>query len=135
MGEDSLTFGDVFEYDGNEYVYLGGSTEVIYAAKILPRDLTKELDSRCQRLISRNKSTPQNGIIFCYVILTTDELKDRAAFYGKPELNMFRLLSKNSKCFLNNEDLVKLKDDILNSRSVPVGLREIIQNTEVLLGE
>ncbi len=135
MGKSSLIFGDIFEYDESEYIYLGATTELIYVAKILPHDLSKQLNNRCQSLISRNKQTEIGGFLYCYIMLTTDELKDRAAVYGKPEIDILNLVFNKLPYFLNDKDLNVLKKDIINSRSVPKGLREIIEKTEIVLSE
>lgn len=130
MGEEALTFGDIFEYSGKEYIFLAGTLEIVYVARILPIEDSKKLDNLCNSEIRKNKTNTSNFLL-CYIILTTDELKDRAAFFAKPELDNYMSIFKKLSITLNIDDLKDLKKEILDTRATPIGLKEIIQKTEI----
>lgn len=131
MDEKTLFFGDVFEYDGKWYVFLGLTLDVIYVAKVLTEEDSSNLHKYCESQIRKNAQNTDKWL-FCYVMLTTEELKDRVAQYGKPELDGFKKVFKKLAIMLSKKDLEKLKKDIVNSRVVPIGLREIVEKVEIL---
>lgn len=125
MGEVSLSFGDVFVYEGKEFIFLASNLDIIYVAKILLIEDSKKLDNFCCGEIRKNKNNISNYLL-CYVLLTTEELKDRAAFFAKPELENYMSVFHKLSIVLTNIDLKRLKMEILNTRATPIGLKEII---------
>lgn len=128
MTDGLLEFGDVFEYEGEEYIFLVGKTDVVYVAKILGTELSIQLSKECSRRITRNVKIERP--LYCFVVLTTEELKNRVAHFGKPEKNPQIIFNKLS-ISLNDQDLINLKREIENSRAAPFGLRESISNLQL----
>lgn len=125
-----MFFGDVFEYGLKQYIYLGSTVDVVYAARILSTEESKKLNSFCETQIRKNNSSTDKWL-YCYVVLTTDELKDRAAQFGRPEIDDFGTLFKKLSISLTDFDLRSLKRDIMGSRVVPLGLKGIISEVEI----
>jgi len=128
MTDGLLEFGDIFEYEGNEYIFLASKTDITYAAKILGTELSIQLSKQCLKLVTRNVRIERP--LYCFVILTTEELKDRAAHFGNPEINPQIFFNKQS-ISLNDKDLNNLKQEIEKSRATPLGLRTIISNLQI----
>lgn len=79
MSSSSLVFGDVFIYENNEYIFLVATPDQIYTAKILNLELSKEINKQYQVAIAKNKNVMLRNILYCFVILSTQELKGRIA--------------------------------------------------------
>ncbi len=78
---DSLvTFGTLFEYNNKQYIFLARTEEVIYAGQILDEEKTKWLQQLCDDRVKKNRDVSRP--LYCFVILSTEEMKDRAAFLG-----------------------------------------------------
>lgn len=108
-----INFGDVFRYNNEEcYVYLIQIDDIIYAAKILNKELTNEF----VRLQNRKSRNPLNRTheksTFCFVILTTDEFSDQAAHYGSPQMPTDISDKMQKISTLNTEDIELLKKEI-----------------------
>jgi len=127
MTDDCLTFGDVFEFGDKEYVFLALTVDNLYAAKVFTVEDTRELDSVCNRKIVRNYPYTDSPL-FCYIILTTEEIKDRAAQFGNPGLENCMDALRKLPISLNESDLKQLKDGILGTKSTPIALKEIVKD-------
>lgn len=128
LGE-AYSFGDVFKYNDNHYIFLTSTTEATYCAKILDKRTSKELDSFYTRNLRKNKNTTDKPI-YCYTVLTTENFKEQAAFFGQPEIPG---IVTNKYCQLDKKDLKEIKKDILeNDRAIPKGLREAVINIEIM---
>lgn len=79
---ESIKFGDVFKHKEKEYVFLAKTEELVYAAEILSKELTSKIDNLYQK-ISKYDGGCVNRIIYCYVMLKTEEFKDRMIFFGE----------------------------------------------------
>lgn len=127
----SYVFGEVFSYGGSEYIFLANTTEQLYAAKILNKELTIDIETAYKRALKSNNRIRQNALIYCYVILKTEDFVGQMASLAKTENTNFDILSKKSKVYLCREDLLALKKEILESRSVPIKLQELVSEFEV----
>jgi hypothetical protein len=131
MRDDSLTFGDVFEFGNGQFVFLASTLDNLYVARVLSAEDSKKLNNFCSSKISKNFPRTDT-ILFCYVILTTEEVKDRAAQYGMPELENHLSAFHKLPITLKKSDLKNLKDGILNTRATPIGLKEIIKDIDLV---
>ena len=129
-----VKFGDVFEYQGTDYVFLAETTEIIYAAKILNREQTEKIQSQYNRLISSgrgSKSPVLDHVIYCFVILHTEEFSGRMAHFAKTGENDFQI-AVNHICTLSFEDKKEIKEEILRKGSaVSLQLKELVRDIEV----
>lgn len=71
--------------------------------------------------------------IYCFVMLTTTEFKDRMTHLAKPPLDhdfgsqfTFDRIGQ-----LNNDDLREIKQTIMTTGHVPIELKELVQNIEI----
>lgn len=126
----SYVFGDIFSYQGHEYIFLASTSEQIYTAKILNKELTQEIESAYKRALKSGSPARERALVFCYVILKTEDFRGRMASLAKTENTNFDILSNKSAYRLYKEDLQALKKEILESRGVPIKLQELI-NIEV----
>ncbi len=116
-----LSFGDTFLVKEIEYIFLGIDGEILYAAKILDLELSKQVEKFLMNRIAGNKAT--NKTIFCFVKLITPQYKNRIASLTKPELNK-NIKIKKLKVVIEDEDKEKLKEEILTSDLAPIGLQQ-----------
>lgn len=127
-----LTFGDVFRLkESEEFVFLSATDQVVYAAKILNNEQTRELYNAAQK--RDHKTTVKNQVYF-FVVLQTKEFKSRIAHLGKTDSNNIERVSiyMNKVCKLDNNDLLLIKESLLSEETfVPKALKESIEKIEI----
>ena len=127
-----IKFGDVFKYRDKDYVYLAKTDEVLYVAQILSQEHTKQLNHQSEK-ISKQPHRAQfmeKQPLYCFVILRTEDFRDRAAFLGRPEMDDDLVFDVYSQ--LECEDLKKIKDEIIRKDSpVSPKLKELISDIDV----
>ena len=123
-----LAFGDVFVMGDKEYVYLGIHEDIVYAARICEPRHTEQMLQRYEELQASGTSEAKlrEHVLFCFVILSTEEFNGRAAHFGQPTTNIRSY--REGGCCLNEEDIEKLKAEIQSSRGAPRALKAIIEN-------
>lgn len=119
-----LFFGDIFRYEENEFVYLCGADDIIYAARILDEDLSKRILFESEKAASRGKQVDSMPV-YCFVILKTQDFKNRAAYFGSPDFS--GICSDRKICSLVEDDIASIKKEILASRGVPEKLKELVR--------
>ena len=130
----SLTFGDIFKYYENDYVFLVGADEgIIYAAKILDKNDSKKLETHCHKACGGPKSyKTEHNILYYFVKLTTDGLEDRIAHLGKTATEDTRITEREINIELNQKDKEKIKEEIINSGSVlPKQLKDLVSELDI----
>lgn len=123
-----ITFGEVLNFEGAQYVYLAATEEIIYLAKILSRSEAERINNLCARRQSDGQiNRVDNSPLYCFVILSTDEFRDKMAHLGKTD-HGFNLDSyMDSIGRLNKIDLRAIKKTI-SSGPVPIELKELVKN-------
>lgn len=113
---EALAFGDVIRYKDVDYIFLAKTEDIIYLASILDREITKQLKRREEALMSQGGPGADRrlgNLMFCYVMLETEEFRGRAAHFGKPghdnNLNLIDRLAVT----LEREDLINLKKTVI----------------------
>ena len=122
-------FVSIFEYQENWYVYFGYDPETgkLFAAKILDERLTRSLQQMSMRYAARPNHPLCDGLSLHFCILTTDEVKNRAAsFHRTGDVNLDGGISSLEKT-LNEADTAKLREMILNDRAMPPTLVNIVK--------
>lgn len=130
MSSGLLVFGDVFIYRDEEYIFLASTSDQIYAAKVLNIRLSSEIYESYKSMIRKNKEIKLRNLLYCFVVLTTQILKDRLAHLAKTEHKFEKAIEKSSMS-LNKKDLLALKDEIVSSRGVPIILKELISTLDL----
>lgn len=127
-----IKFGDVVRYNENEYVFLAQNDGIIYAAKILDKNTTGSIQKLEESRYKKNSiQKVKNNVLYSYVILSTDEFKDRMAHLNNTDKNNFELVF-DITCTLNNNDQKKIKEEILNeSSAVSAKLKQIIKDIDI----
>jgi len=124
-----ITFGDIFRYKEEDYVYLAQNSEIIYAAKILDEEKANQILKLEERRIRSPKM--QNHVLYSFVILSTNEFKNRMAHFNRTDENNISA-SFDIVGLLNREDMIKVKEEILNENSaVPIELKEMIKDIDI----
>lgn len=126
---DSLTFGDVFRYNEQEYIFLAKTEDRIYAAQILTPVDTEKVDRLFKQREATNRPTYQT--IYCYVILQTADFKDRAAhLYNTGNISTTNLIEKLPFA-LNAADLKNIKAEIMKKNTISIELKERVQDIQL----
>ena len=113
---ESLKFGDIFKYFDNEYVFLVGTDEgIIYAAKILTIKDSEYVEGVCNRILGGPKAyRVRDKILFCYVKLTSEGLKNRLAHFKQSARDENRITVYDTGVSLNKEDKQKIKKEVID---------------------
>ncbi|MDP3934862.1 MAG: hypothetical protein Q8Q46_01430 [Candidatus Giovannonibacteria bacterium] len=128
---ETIKFGDVFKYKEKEYVYLVKTDEILYVAAILNKEDTSRVNTRYENL-ERNGKIDQykDHPLYCFVMLTTEEFKDRMANFYRPGHDESNLNFGGILCSLNVRDLKDIKSEILKG-PVPKELQELVKNINI----
>lgn len=126
-----IKFGDVFKYKEKEFVYLAKTDEILYVAEILNKEITSKINARYENIERNGKFAKyKDHPLYCFVMLTTKELKDRMAHFYKPGHNEGDLNFGGIFCSLNISDLRDIKSAILKG-PVPKELQKLVKNINV----
>lgn len=127
------TLGSLFSYRSNYYIYLGldVKTDRLFAARILDERQTMDIKRMAVRYEPRSYHPLSGSLSLCFVILSTEEFKDRAASFHRTGDNIetteeLNFLGRG----LNEQDIKKLKKTIYDDRAMPNALVEIVKNLE-----
>lgn len=130
-----MRFGDVVKYNGRDYVYLAQTTEIIHLG-IIPNEEDSQLAINLRNKVfttgGQNMKRRQDNLIMCFIILTTEELKNRAAYYIKTGQN-FRSedFFDITKYVLNDKDKSDLKKEIIEDNNASKDLKELIKDLKI----
>ena len=128
-----LSFGEVFFFENDYYIFLGDTGRTIYAAKILDVRQSWDIEKYQNDEIKRNGTVNLNDRrIFSFVILKTDQFRDRAASFVKPDIDgsyQHFIVEPDGKSIID-EDILALRDRVLEMRTVPQELRDIINDLD-----
>ena len=128
-----LSFGTIFRYQENYYVHLIETDDTIYAAKILDKEITKQL-VRNRDLKSRDpRNRTSEKPVYCFVVLSTKDFAEQAAHYGVPAMAMG--ISIEVISVLNEEDIKVLKEEIMNDWAVAHILKKTLVDLSNQNGE
>ncbi|MFH1129119.1 MAG: hypothetical protein V1686_00055 [Patescibacteria group bacterium] len=127
----SSEFGDIFEYEQRDWIFLAKIGDIMSACRILDTEETRKINSLYEYRSKRNENCI-NQSIFCFVVLQTEGFKGRMAHFAKSELGDVKSILYKTEVKLDKEDLIKIKKEIENlNSSVSGGLRKIIKNIEI----
>ncbi len=127
-----VQFGSVFRHNEREFVFLGAHEEIIYAARILDRETTNEVNKLYEAKVKNNSiEKVKSNALYCFVILETDDFKGRMAHFNETDSNEFEP-TFDVIGTLNDKDLAEVKQEILAENSaVPLKLKEIVQQLDI----
>ncbi len=118
-----LKFGDIFVQGESEYIYLGNSEDITYVAKILDTATSREVERMFFKNVIKNKAT--TGPLYSFIKLESHDYYGRIASLINPIINLYKH-KKISSC--ENNDKTNLREEILASRGVPLGLKELFSS-------
>ena len=122
-----IKFGDVFQYEDHDYVFLAKIDGLVYAAEILNDSSTKRIIAFEGKQGERKRS---GEILYCYVILQTEAFKNRMAHLngardGNADLQFDLVISP-----LVKEDLICMKKEVLEG-PLPLVLKAAIKDIDI----
>ncbi|MBU1071506.1 hypothetical protein KKG65_03825 [Patescibacteria group bacterium] len=122
-----VSFGDVFNYQGDNYVFLADSPEkkIVYAARILDHQASKKLQKLHDRYEFKSNYVP-DSMTWAFVVLKTKDFQDCVAWLNNPGHDNSHLCAAHSK--LDEDDLIELKKQVLE-RNLPPDLKEKLKQT------
>ncbi len=120
-------FGDVFSYNEKDYIFLAIADDILYAALILTKTETDRVTRLYDKKLAANKV--KSHPVFCFVMLETQEFKDRCASLGKPEMDIIIALTKQN-VLIDSKDLKQIKEEIMRG-NVPLKLKELVKDIEL----
>lgn len=122
---EMLTFGDIFFYQNDDYVYLAMSDNgIIYAARILSANHSSQMIRARDAAISKDgERRTGEKVVYCFVQLKTDGYSDRVAHLNQSDSqkNQHSMLRTPGQAVCS-EDMISLRDEILQG-PVPVELK------------
>ena len=99
---------------------------IVYAAEILNLEYTRELEHLSRRMAAKNANKRQNSL-YCYVILETQEVKDRAAHFAYPAKDESRIVLKKLPYSLIESDRISIRNEILGEGApIPLELISLV---------
>lgn len=126
-----IKFGDVFMHKEKEYIFLAKIDEILYTAEIL----NKEFSQNINRLYELKQKNPRNNcdiILYCFVILSTEEFKDRMVHFNKVARDedslAFNSIRQNILC---EDDLKDIKQEITTSNHIPQELKDLVRKMDI----
>ena len=130
-----MRFGDAISYDSKEYIYFANTDLVfhlgIVADEIKSRNAIKFRDGAFT-MGNKNMQKRQESIVICFIELTTEELKNRAAYYIRTTDHNFKPEdSFDQICTLNMKDQIALKQEIMKDGHVTKELKELVKDLEL----
>jgi hypothetical protein len=129
-----MTFGEVVRFKGWEHVYLHGTSELIYLARIYDVGKSQLLIKERDRVYLRggkNMGYKQASISWAFVELSTKEYKDRIAHYGYPDFDPEDILDPLGK-ELCVRDKKALQAEIKNDPGVAKELKEYVSKLKLV---
>jgi len=122
----SLTFGDIFEFCENKYVFLVATLRHVYIAKILTDSDTKTVESLLKVHQKRGEPMEENPL-FWFVRLSSEDFKDQWAHlaHAQQSADSCKFFKKIISQKLVEADLIALKKEILEKRTWEELKREI----------
>ena len=128
------TFGNIFNYNEKDYVFLAKTEDIIYTAEIFDKEKSllykKAVDKASKD--SRQSYKLSQHLLYCFVELRTEEFKERVAYYGRPAQGDIPNFFENPICTLNIADLKELHKELLEDElAVPELLKEKIKGIKI----
>lgn len=132
-----INFGDIIEYEYEQYVYFATINSSVYLGKIYSGELevVKEAIEEKQTLeikAERGSLSAQKKLSdsLCFVVLTTEKFRGDIAFCQWPPENSEEFNHTPALVRLNREDLLLIKDEIVNG-NYPGGLKGFVKTIEI----
>lgn len=127
----SFAFGDIFQYGDKEYIFLAETEDILYAARILNKEQSTMLKRGTEAAIRRNSPVLDN-ITYSFVILQTQELRERAAYFGSTGRDRFDgPVFTPLNIELSKEDLKEIKNEITKKKCVSLKLKELVKDIDI----
>jgi hypothetical protein len=127
----SFAFGDLFEYNGKEYIFLAETEEILYAARILNPEQSKLLNNRYEVVVKKNSPVEHNSA-YSFVILQTKELKERAAsFYQTGNERFDGFFYNPLNIALDHSDIKDILEEITKKKCISIKLKELVKDIEI----
>lgn len=133
MDNTLVKFGDVFRHREREYVFLAETDDAVYAARILNERETQRFETLADQLTARAANPTRIGSsAFSYVILNTEEFRDRAAHLASTEHSEHQTSRFDVFSTLTAEDCASIARVILSENShVSMRLIEIVRGLNI----
>ncbi len=132
MPPSLLLFGSVFLYRESTYIYLSGTSEVWYAAKILDKEHSADIKRLSGSRIRKNRNDFGKLKLFCFVELNTEPFKGRVAHLGETEHDTWSESPKVIEVELERDDLKLLREEIMRDGApVPSALPKLIADIKL----
>lgn len=128
----TLSFGDVFQYNNKEYIFLAETEDILYAARILNPNKSTILKRTYESAVKRNSPLVETNAAYSFVVLQTKEFKERAASFfdtGNERFDDYEYISLNVT--LCREDLLEIKEEITKKKCISRTLKELVKDIEI----
>jgi len=128
-----INFGDVIKYKEGLYVYFVTIGELVYLAKILDYEISKQFINAYKAAENKSQKGSFNAqkklsdIAYCFVVLTTKEFRERVAYCYNHTADVENFNPNTESPQLNEKDIQKIKDEIRNNNNYPRELKNYIE--------
>lgn len=122
----SFSFGDLCRYQGEDYIFLHSTPQLIYLGKILDSETSRIVDRKSNGPSIQHRNT--GGPRFCFVKLKTEDFRDRCAMLSIPAKDLANILLDNLEGSLIPEDIDRIKEEIITSPAPAGELKEFVKS-------
>lgn len=127
----SMAFGDIFEYKGEQFIYLIETEDITFAARILDGELSKwAIQGRASA--ERRNTYTINNLTYSFVVLKTPQVEGRVALLLGSDTNVpWGAQYTPLNMTLVKEDLKRIKEEIMEEKCVSERLKKELARIEV----
>ncbi len=127
----SFAFGDIFEYNSEEYIFLAETEDVTFAARILNKELSRDFIDR-RETVERKNSYRIDNLVYSFVVLKTPQLQGRVAhLYGSDRNVAKGVFYTSLNISLLKEDLKQLQEEITQKKCVSERLKKEVKDLKI----
>lgn len=129
-----VKFGDLFHFNEKDYVFLAKTDELLFAAQVLDTKQSQWIKGLHEKRLKNNKTAVlcNRNVLFCYVVLTTESLKDRIAHLKETAHDGDVVKIETLNISLCKADMVSIKEEILGGFSaVSKELKNLVRDIDL----
>lgn len=127
MNFSSFNIGDVFIYEDKTHVFLAISNNgIAYTGIIVEEEFKNKIEKLADNKVYKNQSL--TNPLYSYITLNTPELNEKMVNFAKTGTYTFNKSCKKLTYKLNENDIDRIKKELINNESIVIELINLIKN-------